>query len=525
MDILLVTSRLAARSVSEAVDRAKQRGAKHNIDVLVLPIEVIAILSTEQLLNLLLRIRCEKEFQRYDLVIVPGLVRGSTKVLEDKIGVPVVKGTVHAAMLDELLLLGDEELLSLSREVPADEVLTQRIVDDTRRKLQSLEDVYRSNRLCTMVGDVCIPLRPPPQRVVALTLVSKIGRYKDVVSRLRDADIVGIAIDVDVDLDTILDILKMLEKETSKPLAIDAHSPKLIERVSHHVDLILNVRSEFLHRIPVSIRREVCISITPLEVVGENEVDVDKVLDYTISLVEKARSLGYEKIVLDLVLKQPLQGFVSSLLLYHHVRNKLSVPLQMNLNNVIEFIDADSHGAIALLTAMAQELGVSLITVYEIDGRSYGITKEAILARGMIAAAVLRGISPRGIGIDLFIAKESRPIDVDIVGERNPVVIDVASNYDSKPSIDPMGLFRIRVDRYNKRIEMLYMGRRGLLLLRGSDPKALLYEVIRRGLVSTPQHLAYLGYELAKAEIALRLGKSYIQDEPVIKSVFERVSI
>jgi len=523
MDILLITSRLAVRSVNEAVDRAKYRGANHNIDVLVLPIEVIAILSARQLLDLLLRVRSVNELQKYDLIIVPGLIRGSTKMIEDKIGVPVVKGTIHAAMLDELLLLSDEELLSLSREIPADEVLTQRLLDDVRGRLRSLEDDYRSNRLCTMVGNVCIPLRPPPQRIVALTLLSKISQYRDLVSRLRDADIVGIAIDMNTDPSTIVNILKMLEKEVSKPLAIDAHSPRIIERVSHHVDLILNVHSEFLHYIPVSVRSEVCVSITPLEVIERDRID--EVIGHSISLIEKARSLGYEKIVLDLVLKQPLRGFISSVLLYHHARNRLNVPLQMNINNVVEFMDVDSHGVVALLTAMAQELGVSLITVYEIDGRSYGIAKEAVLARGMIAAAVLRDIPPLGVGTDLFIVKEPRPIDVDIVGERKPIVIDVVPDYSSKPDIDPMGLFRIRVDRYSKRIEMLYMGRKGLLLLRSSNPKALLYEVIKRGLVSRPQHLAYLGYELAKAEIALRLGKSYIQDEPVIRGVFERVSI
>jgi len=527
MNILLVTSRLAVRSVSEAVDRAKQRGAKHSIDVLVLPVDVIAILSTQQLLNLLLRMRSEEEFRGYDLIIVPGLVRGSTKVIEDRIGVPVVKGTIHAAMLDDLLLLSDDELLSLSREVPADEVVTRRIVDDARRKLQSLEDVYKSNHLCTMVGGVCVPLRPPPQRVVALTLLSKIKQCRDVVSRLKDADIVGIAIDVDTDPNTVMNMLKILEKEISKPLAIDAHSPKLIERVSQHVDLVLNVRSDMLHHIPVSIRREICISITPLEAIEKSieKSEVTEAVNYIVSLIEKARSLGYEKIVLDLVLKQPLRGFVSSVVLYYYVHNKVNVPLQMNLSNVVEFMDADSYGAIALLMAMAQELGVSLLTVYEIDGRSYGIAKEAVLARSMITTAVLRGVPPRSVGVDLFVAKEPRPIDIDIVGERNPVIIDVPSDHDSEFSIDPMGLFRIRVDRYNKRIEMLYMGRKGLLLLRGSDPKALLREVIRRGLVSTPQHLAYLGYELAKAEIALRLGKSYIQDEPVIRGVFERVAV
>jgi hypothetical protein len=37
----------------------------------------------------------------------------------------------------------------------------------------------------------------------------------------------------------------------------------------------------------------------------------------------------------------------------------------------------------------------------------------------------------------------------------------------------------------------------------------------RLGVEADGAHAFYLGYELAKAEIALRLGKRYVQDEPL----------
>ena len=37
-------------------------------------------------------------------------------------------------------------------------------------------------------------------------------------------------------------------------------------------------------------------------------------------------------------------------------------------------------------------------------------------------------------------------------------------------------------------------------------------EVLRLGLVSRLDHAAYLGGELAKAEVALRVGRDYVQD-------------
>ncbi|MDH5199722.1 MAG: DUF4346 domain-containing protein, partial [Candidatus Bathyarchaeota archaeon] len=39
--------------------------------------------------------------------------------------------------------------------------------------------------------------------------------------------------------------------------------------------------------------------------------------------------------------------------------------------------------------------------------------------------------------------------------------------------------------------------------------------IIRRGLVGNLDHAAYLGKELTKAGVALRLGRSYVQDEPL----------
>jgi len=38
-----------------------------------------------------------------------------------------------------------------------------------------------------------------------------------------------------------------------------------------------------------------------------------------------------------------------------------------------------------------------------------------------------------------------------------------------------------------------------------------------------PEHAAYIGYELAKAEIALILDKNYTQDSPLFEDVRSRV--
>jgi dihydropteroate synthase len=49
-------------------------------------------------------------------------------------------------------------------------------------------------------------------------------------------------------------------------------------------------------------------------------------------------------------------------------------------------------------------------------------------------------------------------------------------------------------------------------IIKGKTADAIYSKIIELGLVSREDHVAYLGSELAKAEIALRTGKEYIQD-------------
>jgi dihydropteroate synthase len=52
----------------------------------------------------------------------------------------------------------------------------------------------------------------------------------------------------------------------------------------------------------------------------------------------------------------------------------------------------------------------------------------------------------------------------------------------------------------------------------GTTAVKICESIIRLGLVSDMGHATYLGRELEKAEIALRTGRSYVQDDPLFKS-------
>ena len=79
---------------------------------------------------------------------------------------------------------------------------------------------------------------------------------------------------------------------------------------------------------------------------------------------------------------------------------------------------------------------------------------------------------------------------------------------------DPEGYFVIDVhaDKDIIRLEHHTPDHRMTVALIGSNARDLYLAAIRRGLVSRPDHAAYLGYELGRAERALTVKTRYIQD-------------
>ena len=101
----------------------------------------------------------------------------------------------------------------------------------------------------------------------------------------------------------------------------------------------------------------------------------------------------------------------------------------------------------------------------------------------------------------------------------------IAAKKDRQMVHDAAGFFVIRVDREKGEIvvehyqnvkkpgsEKTVTGRLSKVIA-GSDAEALCQTIAREGLVTRPEHAAYLGRELARAELALRSGKKYVQDE------------
>ena len=83
--------------------------------------------------------------------------------------------------------------------------------------------------------------------------------------------------------------------------------------------------------------------------------------------------------------------------------------------------------------------------------------------------------------------------------------------------MDPAGYFLIRINREEGTIEAGFCKASNKVekVIIGKTAIEVFNTIIRENLVSSLQHAADLGAELQKAEIALKQGIKYIQDDPL----------
>jgi len=197
-------------------------------------------------------------------------------------------------------------------------------------------------------------------------------------------------------------------------------------------------------------------------------------------------------------------GFVDSLTSYHKFRQATDLPLFFGVGNITELMDADSIGINATLTGMAMELGASVLFTPQYSEKTRGSIKELKTAAQMMFLAKDRRTAPKDLGLDLLVIKEKRRRE-DKIEVENPV----EATPHEECIQDPRGCFRIALQDEKIVARHEETG----ITITGTGAKAVFDTIQDLGLVSLTEHAAYLGRELMKAELALRFGRSYMQDD------------
>jgi dihydropteroate synthase-like protein len=217
-------------------------------------------------------------------------------------------------------------------------------------------------------------------------------------------------------------------------------------------------------------------------------------LESLLRAAASATKRGVEAI-LDPILDPIHFGFVDSLGRYAELRRRLpEAEILMGTGNLTELTDADSGGITAALLGICSELAIRNVLVVQVSPHTRRTLQEHDAARRIMFAARNDRSLPQGYGGALLQLRDRKPFP------------------NSPEEIAELGA---RVKDGNFRIETaedgVHIYTRGMHHV--TQDVFSLFPAL--GITNDGPHAFYLGAELSKAEIAWRLGKRYIQDEPL----------
>jgi len=201
------------------------------------------------------------------------------------------------------------------------------------------------------------------------------------------------------------------------------------------------------------------------------------------------------KAILDPILDPIHFGFMASLARYAELRRQLpEAEILMGTGNLTELTDADSGGVTAALLGICSELAIHNVLVVQVSPHTRRTLQEHDAARRIMLAAREDDSLPQGYGGALLQLHDRKPF---LNGAQE--IAELAAQIKD-------GNFRIETAE-----DGIHVYSRGMHHI--GDDAFSLFPVL--GVENDGPHAFYLGAELSKAEIAWRLGKRYIQDEPL----------
>lgn len=295
------------------------------------------------------------------------------------------------------------------------------------------------------------------------------------------ADIIDIGCTPGLPFPGLADVVRELVAAGMR-VSIDSFDPVEIRTaVAAGAELVLSVSGANVH-----VADDIAAAGARAVVVPEHDGGVER-LDRTLEALE-ARGIRY---LIDPVLEPVGFGFMASLERYAEARRRYpTAEMMMGIGNITELTAADSTGVNALLIAICQELGIRTVLTTEVIPWARGAVREVAIARELMHHAITARTLPKHV-------------DDRLVTIKDPTVLEYTERElrDLQSRItDPN--FRIFTDR-----EVITVLNRDHFV-RGAD----IQEIFAQLGVTEATHAFYLGKELAKAKLAITLGKTYRQE-------------
>ena len=522
---MIITSKLAEEIVRDSVSEKSDI-----IDIVVLPVSVAAFLTPLSISNFLSKMKLKKE--EYDMILIPGLVKGDASILEERVGIPSFKGPEHAADIIETIdfFRKGEKLDKIKPANYLSEKTIAEILDYISDFNKSL--IQRNLSAVLKIGREVSPVFLSPSLMP--TVVSEIVdapkySFEKMIEIAKYYLSNGAGI-IDIGMfagkshpEFFPKVISPLKEELNVPISIDTLNPEeILSGIDAGADLVLSLNSKnmkFLEdHIDSTLRDEVGFCVIPdFETITRGPLSLRlKSLNENLKL---AKELGFKKIIADAILDPPISGSLSGSLATFKLFREIDpeTPLLMGVGNVTELVDADSFGLNALLATMTIELGVSLLLTTEESNKTLGCVRELKKSTLFAFYAKLKNTNPKNIGISMLYAKDRKNYDQKIDQSIDEKIIVITTEYKSEYVADRKGFFKISIDREKKElIAFFYPSAKSAPSheIRGKVAESVCKKIVELELISNMDHASYLGRELMKAEICLLSGKSYVQDQP-----------
>ncbi len=510
MNVLILTGTMAYDLIKEYTKPFADR-----VKIIQLPISIAAFVTPQLVINELKQIDLsELAIQQ---IIVPGLMQGSTQPIEDTLGVPTFKGPRYAA---DIPLIFDKSL-QLSKVIPADKLYLSRGIEEYNDLIKKISKAPPTHPYIPL-NSHRIGIDYPPLILAEIVDAPKLS-IQQIISKGRyflknGAHLLDIgAIAGQNNAKYLGKIVEEVKATLNVPVSIDSLLPEEIEiGVEAGADLILSLDAGNIEELQ-NLPKDRIYTLIPTNVKqGIFPKSPENRVKLLIDNIKYAKKFGFEKILVDPLLESPISpGLMKSLETFILFRKKdAQVPLLFGAGNVSELMDADSPGINALLACIAIELGVSVILTTEYSNKTRKSIDELSTAIKMAFFANSKKSPPSGLPFNLLRAKTKKRYDqVSFDQPRESILV---TEFEDTYSPDPKGYFKIWVDYENHVISVLHypnsQNSQPDILLQGVSAEALGKKIISLNLFQDPNHIIYLGRELERAEIALFLGKNYVQD-------------
>jgi dihydropteroate synthase-like protein len=320
----------------------------------------------------------------------------------------------------------------------------------------------------------------------------------------------------------IKEIINLIRNNFNVLISIDSmNKSEIFAAIDEGIDLVLSFDSgnykDFL-----DIPKDISIVILPTNIkTAYFPKDPEIRVKNLFTLTKKLKQNGFKKLIADPLLETPITpGISNSLEAYFLYKKqvtkkenkKLDIPLFFGISNVVELMDIDSVGINGLLASIAVELDIGVLFTVEHSAKLMGGVRELKESVKLSYVSKYKNTPPINHGINVFRAKGKTHQTLPIIDTSN---IINAKNYSLSYIADKNGYFKFYVNHYTKEIFALFYNNQDNLLktLVGNNAEALSKKIIELGLTKNLFHINYLGRELNRAEICLRSGKPFNQDD------------